>query len=61
MMNTLPGHIGDVQQAIDTAQVQKGAIVGEVFHHAGDNRAFFQALEQLFALSTELRFNDSTP
>ena len=37
-----PGHVGDMQKAVDAAQVDKGAIIGNVFHHAFDNLAFFQ-------------------
>ena len=42
-----PGHIGDVQQAVDSAQVHERAVLGEVLHHAGENRAFFQVLQGL--------------
>ena len=50
MLDSLPRHIGDVQQSINTAQVDKGAVVGEVFDHALDGHAFLQVLQQFFAL-----------
>ena len=34
MANTTPGHIGDVQQAIDTTQIDKCAVIGNVLHNA---------------------------
>ena len=36
MTNTTPGHIGDVQQAIDTTQIDKCAVIGNVLHNARD-------------------------
>ena len=34
MIDTLPGNIGDVQQAVDAAQINKGAIIGDVLDDA---------------------------
>ena len=45
-----PGDVGDVQQAVDAAQVDEGAVVGDVLHHAVEDHAFLQALDQLGAL-----------
>src|SRR5690606_16383330 len=45
-----PRHVGDVQQAVDAAQVDERAVVGDVLDHAVDDRAFVQRLEQLGAL-----------
>ena len=50
MLDTLPGHVGDVQQAIDTTEVHEGAVVGQVLDHALDDHAFLQVLEQGLAL-----------
>ena len=33
-------HIADVQQAVDAAQIDKRAVLGEILHDAGDHRAF---------------------
>ncbi len=52
-----PGHVGDVEQAVDAAEVDEGAVVGEVLHHALEDRALLQVLEglllQLLALLLE--------
>ncbi len=45
-----PGDVGDMQQPIDAAQVHEGAVVGDVLHHAVEDLAFLQALDQLGAL-----------
>ena len=53
MTHALPRHVGDVQQAVDAAEVDERAVLGEVLDDALDDRAFLQALEQLFALRAE--------
>src|SRR5690606_3826578 len=50
MLDALPGHVGDVQQAVHTAQVHEGAVVGQVLDDTLDDLAFLQVGEQLFAL-----------
>src|SRR6185312_6708614 len=58
MAHALPGHVRDVQQAIDAAQVHERAVVGEVLHHALQHRTLDQALHQLLALLGELGLDD---
>src|SRR6185312_299964 len=58
--HALPRHVGDVQQAIDAAQVHERAVVGEVLDGALDHGAFGQALQQLLALGGELGLDDGT-
>src|SRR6185436_19987388 len=41
-----PRHIRDVQQAVDAAQVDEGAVLGEVLDDALDDLAFLQLLER---------------
>src|SRR5665213_3576732 len=45
-----PGDVGDMQQAIDAAQVHEGAVVGDVLDHAVDDLALFEILHQRLAL-----------
>ena len=45
-----PGDVGDVQQAVDAAEVDERAVVGDVLHHAVDDLALFEVLHQLLAL-----------
>ena len=51
-----PGHVGDVQQAIEPAQINKRAVLSQVLDHAGEHRTFFQVLERLRALFVLLAF-----
>ena len=50
MRQASPGHIGDMQQAVDAAQVDERAVVGQVLHRAGQDRVFVQVLQRLGAL-----------
>ena len=50
MVDAAPGDIGDVQQAIDAAQIDERAVIGDVLHHAVQDHAFLEALDQLAAL-----------
>jgi len=52
MLDAFPGHVGDVQQAVDAAQVDKRAVVGEVFDDTFNGLTFLQVLQQFFALGT---------
>src|SRR5947209_3018211 len=50
MVDAAPGDVGDVQQAVDAAEIDEGAIFGDILHHAVDDLALFQVLHQLLAL-----------
>jgi hypothetical protein len=50
MTHAAPGQVGDVQQAVDAAEIDEGAVIGDVFDHASDDGTFLQRLEQLGAL-----------
>jgi len=45
MGEAAPAHIGDVQEAVDAAEVNERTVVGEVLDRAGEDRAFAQLLE----------------
>ena len=47
MLEPLVTQIGDVQQAIEAAKVDEGAVSLDAFHHAIDNLTFGQAIDQL--------------
>ncbi len=48
-----PRHVGDVKQAVDAAEIDEGAVFGDVLDDAVDHLAFVQALHQLGALLRE--------
>ena len=50
MRDTLPRHVGDVQQAVDAAQVHERAVVGDVLDHTFADFAFQQLADQFGAL-----------
>ena len=56
MRQASPRHVGDVQQAVDAAQVHERAIVGQVLHRARQDGVFAQLLERLGALLALLFF-----
>ena len=53
-----PGHVGDVQQAVDAAQVDERAVVGDVLDEAVDDLAFREAGDDLRALLGAALFED---
>ena len=56
---TAPCHVGDVQQAIDAAQIHKCAVFGDVFNHTINDRAFFEGFEQFGAFFAHAGFHYS--
>ena len=49
MIDTAPGELADVDQPVCASQVNKGAKVGKIAHHATADFAWFQLIEQFFA------------
>ena len=60
MLNTLPRHVCDVQQAVNTTQVYESAVVCQVLNDTLDLLAFLQRCQQRFALGTVLCFQNRT-
>ena len=58
MLDALPGHVGDVQQAIDAAEIDERAVVGEVLDRTLHHRAFRQVVHQRAALGGEFLLHD---
>ena len=56
MLDAPPGQVGDVQQAVDAAQVDERAIVGNVLDDALDHCAFLERFQQGLALGALARF-----
>src|SRR3981189_3177910 len=45
-----PGDIGDVQQAVDAAEINERTVIGDVLDHAVDHLTLFEVLHQFLAL-----------
>src|SRR5690625_644169 len=45
--HALPGHVGNVQQAVNSAQIEERTVIGQVLYHALDDSTFGQALDQI--------------
>ena len=58
VLDALPRHVGDVQQAVDAAEVDERAVVGQVLDHALDDVAFLQVVEELRALGAVFLLDD---
>jgi len=56
--DTLPAHVGDVQKAVDAAQVHERAVVGDVLDDAVADFAFLQLADQFGALFGAGLFQD---
>src|SRR5206468_6343310 len=50
VVDPAPGDIGDVEQAIDAAEVNERTVIGDVLDHAVDHLTFFEVLHQFLAL-----------
>ena len=49
MLDAFPGNIGDMQQTIDAAQIDKSTVVGQVLDDALEDQPLFHLFKQLFA------------
>ena len=47
VVDPAPGHVGDVQQAVDAAQIDKSAVIGDVLDHAVDHIALVEPGDDL--------------
>src|SRR5260370_28364449 len=50
VIDPAPGDIGDVQQAVDAAEINERTVIGDVLDHAVDHLTLFEVLHQLLAL-----------
>src|SRR6202012_562530 len=50
VVDTPPGDVGDMQQAIDAAEVDERTVIGDVLDDAVDHLTLFEVLHQLLAL-----------
>ena len=50
MVDAPPGDVGHVQQAVDAAEIDEGAVIGDVLDDAVEDLAFLEAGDQLGAL-----------
>ncbi len=50
MIDPPPGDIGDVQEAVDAAEVDERTVIGDVLDHAVDDLTLFEILHQFLAL-----------
>ena len=50
MVDAAPGDVGDMQQAVDAAEIHEGAVIGDVLDDAFDGHAFFEVGDDLMAL-----------
>ena len=58
--HTAPGHVGDVQQAVNAAQVHKRTVFGDVFHYTVNDGTFFEGFHHLGAFLTHGSLNHRT-
>src|SRR6266487_3012890 len=56
-----PGDVGDVEEPVDAAEVDEGAVIGDVLHHPVDHLALFEVLHQLLALLGPGLFQHGAP
>ncbi len=60
MIDAAPGDIGHMQKAIDAAEIDEGAVIGDILDNAFEHLAFVQIGDQLVALFGAGVFQDGT-
>src|SRR4029078_1062048 len=50
VIDPAPGDIGDVQEAVDAAEINERTVIGDVLDHAVDHLTLFEVLHQILAL-----------
>src|SRR5499426_3474137 len=58
VLDAAPGHVGYVEQAVQTAEVDERAVFGDVLDLALDDDALFEVLERLALLAVDHLFED---
>src|SRR3990172_2726341 len=58
MVDPAPGHIGDVEQPVDAAEVHEGPVLGDVFDRPREDLALLEGLEGLRLAPGVLLFQD---
>ncbi len=58
MRQPAPAHIGDMEEAVDAAQVDERAVVGQVLHRAGEDSSLAQLLQGVRPLGGLLLLED---
>ncbi len=58
VVDAAPGHVGDVQQAVDAAEIDEGAVVGDVLDETVDHLALLEAGDDVGALLGARLFQD---
>ena len=60
MLNAFPGHVSDVQQAVNATQINECTVVSEVLNDTFNFHAFLQVFQQLITFSAVLGFDNGT-
>src|SRR6056300_331189 len=60
MLDPLPCHIGDVQQTVNTTQINEGTVIGKIFNHTFNSHTFLKILKQGLTLSAVGLFHNRT-
>src|SRR5215475_6434548 len=58
VLDAAPGHVGYVEQAVQTAEVDERAVFGDVLDLSLDDDALFEVLERLALLAVDHLFED---
>ena len=58
MADAAPGEVGDVEEAVDAAEINERTVVGDVLDDALDDGAFLERLEELGAFFAHVGFDD---
>ena len=60
MLDAFPRHIGNVQQAVNTTQINEGTVVSKIFNHTFNRHTLLQILKQGLTLGAVRFFHNRT-
>src|SRR4026209_2855682 len=61
MTDTAPGHVRDMEESVDAAEVDEGPVIRNVLHHALNQLPFFQRGEGRLAFRIPRLFQKHAP
>src|SRR5690606_16485254 len=58
MVHPAPAHVGDVEEAVDAAQIDERTVLGDVLDRAGDDLTLLEVLEGLLLEAVALTLEE---
>ena len=60
MLDTLPGHIGNVEETVNAAEINECTVIGKILDSAGNNLTFLKLTKNGLTIGIVLGFDNGT-